>query len=206
MNFSTKIIEKVVEHFSQLPGIGKKTALRFTFHLLKMPTEKIKKFAYSLIELTEKMNFCKICFNVSSHEVCDICQNYKRDKSTICVVEDFRDIMSIENTNIYNGEYHVLGGVISPLDGVSPRDLNIEELINRLSVSKIKEVILALSPTMEGDTTNYYLYKKIENFNIKITSIAKGIAIGNQLEYTDQITLAKSISNRVIFGTKDTQK
>tara|TARA_B100001750_G_C15513456_1_gene605288 strand:- start:936 stop:1550 length:615 start_codon:yes stop_codon:yes gene_type:complete len=200
MNFSTKIIEKVVEHFSQLPGIGKKTALRFTFHLLKMPKEKIKKFAESLIELAEKMNFCKICFNISSDETCNICQSHKRDKSIICVVEDFRDIISIENTNIYNGEYHVLGGIISPLDGISPKDLNINELINRLQKSNIKEVILALSPTMEGDTTNYYLYKKIEDFEVKITSIAKGIAIGNQLEYTDQVTLAKSISNRVLFG------
>lgn len=203
MNFSTKIIEKVVEHFSQLPGIGKKTALRFTFHLLKMPKEKIKKFAESLIELAEKMNFCKICFNISSDETCNICQSHKRDKSIICVVEDFRDIISIENTNIYNGEYHVLGGIISPLDGVSPKDLNINELINRLQKPNVKEVILALSPTMEGDTTNYYLYKKIEDFEVKITSIAKGIAIGNQLEYTDQVTLAKSISNRVLFGTNN---
>ena len=200
MNFSTKIIEKVVEHFSQLPGIGKKTALRFTFHLLKMPKEKIKKFAESLIELAEKMNFCKICFNISSDETCNICQSHKRDYSIICVVEDFRDIISIEDTNIYNGEFHVLGGIISPLDGISPKDLNINELINRLQKSNIKEVILALSPTMEGDTTNYYLYKKIEDFEVKITSIAKGIAIGNQLEYTDQVTLAKSISNRVLFG------
>ena len=206
MNFSTKIIAKVVEHFSQLPGIGKKTALRFTFHLLKLPKENIKKFAYSLIELAEKMNFCKICFNISSDEICNICANHNRDKSTICVVEDFRDIISIENTNIYNGEYHVLGGIISPLDGISPRDLNITELIHRLQNPKIKEVILALSPTMEGDTTNYYLYKKIENSKIKITSIAKGIAIGNQLEYTDQITLAKSISNRIIFKTSQTQR
>ena len=199
MNFSTKIIEKVVEHFSQLPGIGKKTALRFTFYLLKMPKESIKKFANSLIELSEKMNFCKICFNISNTEVCNICQNQNRDKSTICVVEDFRDIMSIENTNIYRGNYHVLGGIISPLDGVSPKDLNIEQLINRIKENNINEVIFALSPTMEGDTTNYYLYKKMQNFNIKITSIAKGVAVGNQLEYTDQITLAKSISNRVIF-------
>ena len=203
MNFSTKIIEKVVEHFSQLPGIGKKTALRFTFHLLKIPKEGIKKFAESLIELAEKMNFCKICFNISSDETCNICQSHKRDKSIICVVEDFRDIISIENTNIYNGEYHVLGGIISPLDGISPKDLNINELINRLQKSNIKEVILALSPTMEGDTTNYYLYKKIEDFEVKTTSIAKGIAIGNQLEYTDQVTLAKSISNRVLFGNNN---
>ncbi len=202
MNFSTKIIEKVVEHFSQLPGIGKKTALRFTFYLLKMPKEHIKKFAYSLIEMTEKMNFCKICFNIASEEICNICKNNKRDKTTICVVEDFRDVMSIEKTNIYNGEYHVLGGVISPLDGISPRDLNIEQLTTRVQSGKIKEIILALSPTMEGDTTNYYLYKKISNLNIKITSIAKGISVGNQLEYTDQITLAKSISNRVVFDKK----
>ena len=202
MNFSTKIIEKVVEQFSQLPGIGNKTALRFTFYLLKMPKEHIKKFAYSLIEMTEKMSFCKICFNISSEETCNICKNNKRDKTTICVVEDFRDVISIEKTNIYNGEYHVLGGIISPLDGISPRDLNIEQLINRLQSGEIKEIILALSPTMEGDTTNYYLYKKISNFNIKITSIAKGIAIGNQLEYTDQVTLAKSISNRVVFDKK----
>ena len=202
MNFSTKIIEKVVEYFSQLPGVGKKTALRFTFYLLKMPKEHIKKFAYSLIEMTEKMNFCKICFNIASEETCNICKNKNRDKTTICVVEDFRDVMSIEKTNIYNGEYHVLGGLISPLDGISPRDLNIEQLIIRAKSGKTKEIILALSPTMEGDTTNYYLYRKMSNLNIKITSIAKGIAVGNQLEYTDQITLAKSISNRVIFDKK----
>ncbi|MGV6943625.1 recombination mediator RecR [Sphingobacterium kyonggiense] len=199
MNFSSKLLEQAVEEFSKLPGVGKKTALRLVLHLLKQSDADVSKFTQSLDRLKSEIRYCRTCFNISDQEVCEVCASLKRDHSLVCVVEDTRDVMAIENTNQYHGVYHVLGGLISPMEGVGPADLKIESLIERIRNSEVKEVILALSATMEGDTTIFYLYRKLREFNIQISTIARGISFGGELEYVDEITLGRSIATRVPY-------
>jgi recombination protein RecR len=199
MNFSSKLLENAVNEFSSLPGIGQKTALRLVLHLLNQPQSEVEKFSNSLLILKRDIRYCVECHNISDQEICEICSSVKRDKSLICVVEDTRDVMAIENTGQYQGGYHVMGGLISPMDGVGPSDLNIESLVKRVHEDGIKEVILALSATMEGDTTIFYLYKKLKDAGISISTIARGIAFGGELEYVDEITLGRSIATRVPY-------
>ncbi len=199
MNFSSKLLENAVNEFSSLPGIGQKTALRLVLHLLNQPKSEVEKFGNSLLILKRDIRYCNECHNISDHELCQICSSVKRDKSLICVVEDTRDVMAIENTGQYQGGYHVMGGLISPMDGIGPSDLNIESLVKRVQAGGIKEVILALSATMEGDTTIFYLYKKLKDAGVSISTIARGIAFGGELEYVDEITLGRSIATRVPY-------
>lgn len=206
MDFSSKLIEDAVKHFSGLPGVGKKTALRYVLHVLKQNPTEMQAFSKILLKLKEEINYCKTCHNVSDRESCDICTNPTRDNSIICVVEDLRDVIAIENTQQYKGLYHVLGGIISPMDGIGPNDLNIESLIARIKEGKAKELIMALSTTMEGDTTIFYLHKKLKDFQVAISTIARGIAIGDDLEYADEITLGRSIINRVPYENKSSVK
>lgn len=198
--FSSGLLENAVHELSKLPGIGRKTALRLALYLLKQTETEVETFGNSIIRLRKNIVYCRVCHNISDNEVCNICSNNSRDKSLICVVENIKDVMSIENTQQFRGLYHVLGGIISPMDGTGPSDLEIESLINRVSAGGINEVMLALSTTMEGDTTNFYIYRKLSGFNIKITTIARGIAIGDELEYADEVTLGRSILNRVDFS------
>ena len=199
MNFSSKLLENAVNEFSTLPGIGQKTALRLVLHLLNQPQAEVEKFSAALTILKRDIRFCQVCYNISDQELCQICTAVKRDKSLICVVEDTRDVMAIENTGQYQGVYHVMGGLISPMDGVGPSDLNIDSLVQRVQNGGITEVILALSATMEGDTTIFYLYKKLKDSGISISTIARGIAFGGELEYVDEITLGRSIATRVPY-------
>ncbi len=199
MNFSSKLLENAVEEFGSLPGIGKKTALRLVLHLLKQQDADVSRFTQAINSLKENIQYCKECYNISDEHTCEICLSVKRDKTTICVVEDTRDVMAIENTNQYQGVYHVLGGLISPMDGVGPSDLKIEGLVERLRKGEVSEIILALSATMEGDTTIFYLYRKLREFDIKVSTIARGIAFGGELEYVDEITLGRSILTRVPY-------
>ncbi|MDM1049389.1 MULTISPECIES: recombination mediator RecR [Sphingobacterium] len=199
MNFSSKLLEQAVEEFGKLPGVGKKTALRLVLHLLKQSDADVSRFTDSLDRLKSDIKYCKTCFNISDHDVCEICSSPKRDHSLVCVVEDTRDVMAIENTNQFNGVYHVLGGLISPMEGVGPADLKIEGLVERVRKGEIQEVILALSATMEGDTTIFYLYRKLREFQIQISTIARGISFGGELEYVDEITLGRSIATRVPY-------
>lgn len=199
MEFSSKLLENAVYEVSQLPGIGKRTALRLVLHLLKQPKEQTTHLSDALTNLREKVNFCKSCHNISDTEICEICSNPKRDESVICVVEDIRDVMAIENTAQFQGLYHVLGGKISPMEGVGPQDLNIVPLVKRVKEGKVKELIFALSSTMEGDTTNFYIYKQLEGLDITTSTIARGISVGDELEYADEVTLGRSILNRVPF-------
>lgn len=199
MNFPSKLLENAVNEMSQLPGVGKRTALRLVLFLLQQPRKQTLELSSSLVSLIEKVILCKVCNNISDKELCDICLSNKREKSIICVVEDIRDIMAIESTGQYSGMYHVLGGKISPVEGVGPNQLNINSLIDRLRNEKISELIFALSATMEGDTTNFYIYRQLEDTDIKITTIARGVSVGNELEYTDEVTLGRSIIKRVPF-------
>ncbi|MFZ4861659.1 recombination mediator RecR [Sphingobacterium sp. Mn56C] len=199
MNFSSKLLQHAVEEFGRLPGIGNKTALRLVLHLLKQQDGEVARFTQAITQLKEQIQYCKVCYNISDEAVCEICTSVKRDKTTICVVEDTRDVMAIENTNQYQGVYHVLGGLISPMDGVGPADLKIEGLLERIRQGDIKEVILALSATMEGDTTIFYMYRKLKEFHISVSTIARGIAFGGELEYVDEITLGRSILTRVPY-------
>jgi recombination protein RecR len=200
VNFPSKLIETAVTEISRLPGIGKKSALRLVLHLLKKDEKFSHALAESIIEMRTKISYCKQCFNISDNDLCIICGSVKRDKSTICIVEDLPDVLAIENTSQYFGLYHVLGGIISPLEGIGPTELKINELITRVEKNpEIKEIILALSPTMEGDTTAFYLTKKLKEFDIKISSIARGIPIGGDLEYADEITLGRSILSRIKY-------
>lgn len=198
-NFTSKLLESAVEEFAKLPGIGKKTALRLVLHLLNQEKEDVTHFGETIIKLRNEIKHCKSCNTISDTDICNICSNTSRDKSVICIVENARDVMSVENTHQYNGIYHVLGGIISPMDGIGPSDLNIEPLIEKIKNGIVKEVIFALSTTMEGDTTNFYLYKKFRNYNIKITTLARGVSIGDELEYTDEVTLGRSLVNRTLF-------
>jgi recombination protein RecR len=199
MKYSSKLIADAVAEFTKLPGIGEKTALRLVLHLLKQDDDKVKHFGEAVIRMRAEVKFCKTCHNVSDHDLCDICQNVHRDHATVCLVETIRDVIAIENTNIYRGVYHVLGGIISPIDGVGPEKLNITSLIERAQSGSIKEVIMAISPTIEGDTTIFYISKKLRDLNVQITSIARGISFGGELEYTDEMTLARSIATRLPY-------
>ena len=199
MNFSSKLLENAVNEMSKLPGIGKRTALRLVLFLLNQPNSQTVQLSKSLIDLVDGIILCKNCHNISDLELCEICSNVKRNKSIVCVVEDIRDVMAIESTGQFNGVYHVLGGKISPIEGIGPNQLNISSLIEKLKSKNVSELIFALSATMEGDTTNFYIFKQIQNLNLKITTIARGVSVGNELEYTDEVTLGRSIIKRIPF-------
>jgi recombination protein RecR len=199
MDFSSKLLENAVFEMAQLPGVGKRTALRLVLHLLKQPEEQTTHLAKALVDLKTEVKFCKNCHNISDQELCEICANPSREKSIVCVVEDIRDVMAIENTSQYKGLYHVLGGKISPMYGVGPNQLNILTLIDKVKRGEVTEIIFALSSTMEGDTTNFYIYKQLENFEITTSTIARGIGVGDELEYADEVTLGRSILHRVPF-------
>ena len=200
MNFPSKLVENAVEQLSSLPGIGRKSSLRLVLHMLKQDKLSVEQFGDSFIQLINRINYCTRCYSISDSELCEVCSNPKRDKETICIVEDIRVMMAIENTMQYKGVYHILGGLISPMDGIGPTDIRVDELISRIENKNIKEVIFALSTTMEGDTTNYYLFRRLKDYDIKISSIARGIAIGDELEYTDEITLGTAISSRMPYS------
>jgi recombination protein RecR len=197
--YPSKLLENAVNEFSKLPGIGRKSALRLVLHLLRQEKEAVNTFGNSLIQLRNEIKHCKICHNISDTETCQICSNSSRNRSVICVVENIRDVLSIENTQQFNGLYHVLGGIISPMDGIGPANLEIESLVERTQNEEVVEIILALSTTMEGDTTNFYIYRKLKDKPVKITTLARGVSIGDELEYTDEITLGRSLTNRVLY-------
>lgn len=199
MEFSSKLLEKAVNEMAQLPGIGKRTALRLVLHLLKQPKEQTEFLAQSLIKMRNEIQFCNSCHNISDVTICEICSNSKRQHHIICVVEDIRDVMAIENTGQFRGIYHVLGGKISPIDGVGPSQLNITTLVEKVKLGVVTEIIFALSSTMEGDTTNFYIYKQIQSCNIITSTIARGISVGDELEYADEVTLGRSILHRIPF-------
>ena len=199
MDFPSKILENAVNEISQLPGIGKRTALRLALHILKQPENHIDALADAIKNLRKTINFCSECYNISDNKVCEICLNPSRENGELCVVEDIRDVMAIENTSQFKGRYHVLNGLISPIDGVGPADLKIDSLLERVKGGEIKEVIFALSATMEGDTTIFYINKNLSNFDIKISTIARGIPVGDELEYTDEVTLGRSILKRIPY-------
>ncbi len=201
MNFSSKLLEKAVDEVSLLPGIGKRTALRLVLHLLNRPKSQTLQLTKALEDLVENINFCKNCHNISDGELCEICNNPKRNSKIVCVVEDVRDVMAIENTAQFQGHYHVLGGKISPMEGIGPHNLNIETLVNKVKNNQISELIFATSSTIEGDTTNFYIFKQLEGLDVITTTIARGISVGDELEYTDEVTLGRSIINRIPFET-----
>ena len=201
--YSSQLLEKAVQEFSKLPGIGRKTALRLVLWMLRQEEAEVEQFAETIHRMKQEIKYCHICHNISDTDTCPICSDPRRDAQTICVVENVQDVMAIENTMQYKGLYHVLGGVISPMDGMGPSDIEIDSLVSRVAEGNVKEVILALSPTMEGDTTNFYIYRKLAPYSdVKISIIARGIAVGNELEYTDEVTLGRSILNRMPFDGK----
>jgi recombination protein RecR len=200
VNLSSKLLEEAVTAFSSLPGIGKKTALRLALHLLTQEEQDVKSFSDSLTKMRKHIRFCRQCFNISDSELCSICESHRRDRGLVCVVEGIKDVMAIESTGQYNGLYHVLGGVISPIEGISPSDLEINALMSRIDKGEIKEIIMAISPTIEGDTTIYYISKKLKNVDIKISTLARGISFGGELEYADELTLGRSIASRRPYG------
>lgn len=197
--YPSKLLENAVNEFSKLPGIGRKSALRLVLHLLRQEVESVNTFGNSIIQLRNEIKHCRVCHNISDTETCQICANPSRNKSVICVVENIRDVLSVENTQQYNGLYHVLGGIISPMDGIGPAELEIDSLVERAENEEVVEIILALSTTMEGDTTNFYIYRKLKDKPVKITTLARGVSIGDELEYTDEITLGRSLTNRVPY-------
>ncbi|MGK0385783.1 MAG: recombination protein RecR [Patiriisocius sp.] len=199
MDFSSKLLENAVNEMSQLPGIGKRTALRLVLHMLKQPTKQIEILADSLVQLRTEVNFCSNCHNLSDSKLCEICASHNRTAGIVCVVEDIRDVMAIEATSQYRGHYHVLGGKISPMDGIGPMDLTINSLVEKVKEGRVDELVFALSSTMEGDTTNFYIFKQIEKYPVKTTTIARGISVGDELEYADEVTLGRSIVNRIPF-------
>ena len=199
MNFSSRKIELAVEEISRLPGIGKKTALRLALHLLRRPAGQTESLSAALLDLRNNTTFCSECHTISDTEICSICSSPKRDKSIVCIVEDVRDVMAIENTGGYSGVYHVLGGLIPPMDGIGPSDLTIDALMDKMKTGEVKEVVFALNTTMEGDTTNFYLYRKIKDFGASLTTIARGIAVGDELEFADEVTLGRSIQHRIPY-------
>ena len=199
MELPSRILVNAVESVSQLPGIGKRSALRLVLHLLQRPKSQTHQLATALAELVDEITYCKQCHNISDTEICLICANSKRDQSIICIVEDVRDVMAIENTAQYKGVYHVLGGKISPIDGIGPGDIEIDSLLKRVKHSDIKEIVFAMSSTIEGDTTNYYIYKQVSDFNVNVTTVARGIAIGDEIQYADEVTLGRSIISRIPF-------
>jgi len=197
--FPSRLLENAVNEFAKLPGIGRKSALRLVLHLLKQDVQEVEIFGNSLIQLRTEIKHCRICYNISDTDICSICAHPSRNPSLICVVENIKDVMSIENTHQFNGLYHVLGGIISPMDGIGPSDLEIDSLIRRVNEGSIEEIILALSTTMEGDTTNFFIYKKLKDTGVKLSTLARGVSIGDELEYTDEVTLGRSIVNRMNF-------
>ena len=201
MEFSSKLLERAVNEMSQLPGVGKRTALRLVLHLLRQPKEQTTALSQALQNMRSTIKFCKSCHNISDVNLCEICVNPNRNETIICVVEDVKDVMAIENTSSFRGLYHVLGGKISPMDGIGPHDLNIETLVKKVKQGDVKELIFALSSTMEGDTTNFYIYKQIQEYNVVTSTIARGISVGDELEYADEVTLGRSIVNRIPFET-----
>ena len=198
-HFPSVLLENAVKEFAKLPGIGKKTALRLVLHLLKRDLEEVHRFSEALTRLKDEVRHCEVCHNISDTDFCNICSNTARDHAVVCVVENIRDVMSVENTQQFRGVYHVLGGIISPMDGIGPSDLEIESLLKRVEEGGIREVIFALSTTMEGDSTNFYLFKKLKNSNIRITTLARGVSVGDELEFTDELTLGRSIVNRLLY-------
>jgi len=194
--FPSRLLENAVNEFASLPGVGRKTAFRLVMNLLKRDSSEVRRFGETIIKLHEEIHYCRICHSISDTEICNICSDEKRDRSVVCVVESIQDVMAVENTRQYKGLYHVLGGIISPIDGVGPSDLNIDSLEEKIKAGGINEIIFALSTTMEGDTTNYYLFRKLGRYNTTITTLARGVAIGDELEYTDEITLGRAITNR----------
>ena len=202
--YPSQLLERAVEEFSKLPGIGRKTALRLVLHLLRQDTEDVERFADAVSRMKHEVKYCRVCHNISDSDLCPICANPQRDATLICVVENVRDVLAVENTGQFNGLYHVLGGIISPMDGIGPSDLEIDSLVSRVAEGGVKEVILALSSTMEGDTTNFYIFRKLAPYDVRISVIARGIAVGDELEYADEVTLGRSILNRTPFQkTKD---
>lgn len=200
--YPSALLEKAVNEFAKLPGIGSKTAMRLVLHLLRQETGVVDSFGSAIVRLKHEVKYCRVCHNISDTDVCELCANPQRDHSTVCVVENIQDVMAIENTSQYRGVYHVLGGVISPMDGVGPSDLQIDSLVDRVREGGISEIVLALSPTMEGDTTSFYIFRKLADYDVKISIIARGIAQNDELQYTDEITLGRSIVNRVPFNGK----
>lgn len=200
MNYSSQLLEKAVTEINRLPGIGSKTALRLALHLLRQDEGKVDALANSIVKMRREVRYCNTCYNICDGECCEICSNPLRDKSIVCVVENIQDVMAIENTMQYRGLYHVLGGVISPMDGIGPSDLQIESLVERVRQGDVAEVILALSPTMEGDTTNYYIFRKLEDTDVKVTVIARGVAQNDELQYTDEVTLGRALAGRIPFN------
>jgi recombination protein RecR len=198
--YPSALLENAVNEFARLPGIGRKTALRLILHLLRQENSMVDNFSQTLVTLKHGVKYCKVCHNICDDEVCPICMDTSRDASTICVVENIKEVMAVENTMQFKGLYHVLGGIISPIDGIGPSDLEIDSLVGRVSKGDAKEIILALSTTMEGDTTNFYIYKKLSPFDVKISMIARGISIGDEIEYADEVTLGRSILNRTLFN------
>lgn len=205
-SYNSTLLENAVSELSKLPGIGQKTALRLALHLLRRDESEAISLGESIINMRKNINYCSKCHNISEEEICPICSDTRRDATTVCVVENVKDVITIESTRQHSGLYHVLGGLISPLDGISPSDLEIESLIKRVSEENLKEVILALSPTIEGDTTNFYIYRKLSDLPVQVTMLARGLSIGNELEYTDELTLGKSIQNRVLFSSSFAKK
>ena len=201
--YPSQLLEKAVAEFAKLPGIGRKTALRLVLWLLRQEDEKVEQFAEAVRRLKQEVKYCKTCHNISDTDLCPICADPKRDGSLVCVVENIQDVMAIENTQQYHGLYHVLGGVISPMDGLGPSDIEIDSLVSRVAEGQVKEVILALSPTMEGDTTNFYIFRKLAGYEVKVSVIARGVSVGNELEYTDEVTLGRSIMNRTPFNSNE---
>ena len=200
--YSSVLLERAVGEFAKLPGIGRKTALRLVLHLLRQPLPEVETFADAIALLRRDIKYCKVCHNISDSEVCEICSQSSRDASMVCVVETVRDVIAIENTSLYRGLYHVLGGVISPMDGIGPGDLEIDSLVERVCTGGVKEVIFALSPTMEGDTTNFYIYRKLAGMEVSMSVLARGISVGDELEYADEVTLGRSLMNRTPFTGK----
>lgn len=205
--FDSTLLESAVNEFAKLPGIGRKTALRLVLYLLRQSEDSAISFGEAIIRLRKEIKYCKVCHNISEQEICPICSSALRDSSTICVVENVKDVMSIENTHQHNGLYHVLGGLISPMDGIGPQDIEIDSLVKRVEDGSVKEVILALSATMEGDTTNFYIFRRLARYeNVKVTMIARGVSVGNEIEFTDELTLGRSIQNRTLFSDSFTRQ
>lgn len=200
--YPSQLLEKAVDEFAKLPGVGRKTALRLVLHLLRQEDETVEALAGAISRMKREVKHCKVCHNISDTDTCPICADQRRDASVICVVENIQDVMAIENTQQFKGLYHVLGGIISPMDGIGPSDIEIDSLVERVSRGDISEVILALSPTMEGDTTNFYIFRKLAHLNVKLSVIARGVSVGDELEYADEVTLGRSILNRTPFDGK----
>jgi recombination protein RecR len=203
MEYSSKLLETAVNELSKLPGIGRKTALRLALHLLNKDKTEVEVFCNSLLKMSREIKRCKNCHNITDNDICEICANPRRDRATICVVQDIRDVMAIENTSQFNGVYHVLGGIISPMEGIGPSDLTIDSLVDKVNSGEVREIIMALPATVEGDTTNFYLFKKIKDKDVLVTAIARGISVGDDIEFTDEVTLGRSILNRVPYSIRE---